>query len=124
VTQSSRATVRRILIVEDEWLIADLLEHVLVDAGFGISGQVGRVKDALALIEVAEFDGALLDVRLNGELSFPIARRLIERNIPFLFLTGHITADVPDEFRRQIFLKKPVGVDALIAHVNALFEAP
>ncbi|WP_261404766.1 response regulator [Chenggangzhangella methanolivorans] len=80
----------RILLVEDEAMIAMLVEDMLLDGGAEVVGPAGGVKAALAVIaETDAIDGALLDVNLGGEQSFEVADALAARNIPFVFVTGY-----------------------------------
>jgi DNA-binding response OmpR family regulator len=78
----------RVLVVEDTFLIAVDLADQLTDSGYQVVGPVSTVKHALETMDGAELDGALLDVNLDGERSFPIAELLAARGIPFIFLTG------------------------------------
>lgn len=80
---------KRVLVVEDEMLIALLVEDMLVDAGCILIGPFARVSDALAAAKTEVIDLALLDVNVAGEKVFPVAHALEERGVPFLFLTGY-----------------------------------
>ena len=99
---------RRILIVEDAFLIAlDLCEQ-LESCGCTVAGPAGRLRRALDLAEHEELDGAVLDVNLAGELSFPVAAALAARNIPYVFLTGYDDdAAFPPEYRNIVRIAKP-----------------
>jgi DNA-binding response OmpR family regulator len=109
-----------VLIVEDEWLIAEMLQEALKDAGFEIRGPAPRVSEALDLIAANGLDAAVLDVSLRGESSFPIARALAERAIPFAFMTGYVNKDFPEEFKDRPVLNKPVDVRKLVSCVQSL----
>lgn len=99
----------RILIVEDEFLLADELERRLGDLGAVILGPVGTVADALEQIAAGQqIDGAILDVNLDGESIFPAAELLIERHTPFIFTTGYERSAIPDRFAEVICCEKPV----------------
>jgi DNA-binding response OmpR family regulator len=111
---------RRILVVEDEWLIADELENMLGALGYEIMGPVPRGADALALLADGVADAAVLDISLDGHYSFPVAAELIRRKIPFLFLSGYTRSDIPAEFRHAPLLAKPVSLERLAAEMNAL----
>ena len=74
----------RVLVVEDEWLIADEVCHQLLKAGYRVAGPVPSVRDALPFID--EVDAALLDYSLNDENSYQIAEQLAAHDIPFAFL--------------------------------------
>ena len=84
----------RIMIVEDEALVALIVEDLLTDFGCQISGSFGAVDDALAfLVDAAapppSLDGAVLDVNIGGTMVFPVAERLRAAGIPFVFATGY-----------------------------------
>ena len=97
----------RILIVEDEMLVAMNIEDMLLDLGHEVAGLAGRLEPALALAREAEIDVAMLDVNLAGEQSFPVADALIERGVPFLFATGYGLKGIPERYRDRPVLQKP-----------------
>jgi DNA-binding response OmpR family regulator len=78
----------RILIVEDESLIADLLQEMLEDLDCQVVGPAATVADAIAAIEAAKVDAGILDLVLKGERCEPVAAALRARGIPFVFATG------------------------------------
>ena len=96
-----------ILIIEDESLVMMLIEDTLVDLGCAIAGTASRVDDAMAKVSSLNFDAAILDVNLNGVESFPIAEKLLERGIPFVFATGYGQAGIPESLRGIPTLAKP-----------------
>jgi len=101
-------------VVEDMFLVADVIDMVLQDRGCQVVGPVPRLQRALELARGEPLDGAILDVNLAGELSFPVAAALAERGIPFFFLTGYDdVALFPPEYRSQARLMKPFEDDAL-----------
>lgn len=105
---------RRILIVEDEALVSMLLETMLGDAGYGISGPAASVDDALALLEGGERpDAAILDVNLDGREVFPVAERLDALNIPFVFSTGYGEGGLPSRWQGRQTLHKPYTEDGV-----------
>jgi CheY-like chemotaxis protein len=97
----------RVLIVEDEMLVAMNIEDMLLDLGHEVAGLAGRLDAAMALAREAEFDLAMLDVNLAGETSFPVAEILASRGIPFLFATGYGIKGVAEEYRTYPVLQKP-----------------
>jgi len=103
----------RIFVVEDEGLIALMIEDMLEDLGCEVAGSVSSVSQALGwLAEGGEFDGALLDVNLGGEHVFPIAEALAARGSPFAFTTGY--GEIPDpRFAAAPILGKPIRREAL-----------
>lgn len=99
---------RRILIVEDESLVAMLLETILDDMGCETVGPISTVAEAVALIEGGEaLDGALLDVNVAGVEVFPVAAALDARGVPFVFSTGYGEGGLPEEWKGRITLQKP-----------------
>jgi len=80
---------QKILLIEDEWLIADFISAMLEDMECTVSGPVATVVDALTAIAAGNIDCALLDANLNGECSAPIADALVAKGIPFIVVTGY-----------------------------------
>jgi DNA-binding NtrC family response regulator len=103
----ARERKHRILVVEDEAMISMLLEDMVLDCGGELVGPVARFDDALVLAHKAEFGVAVLDLNLNGTLSYPIAEVIRERGIPVIFATGYGADGVPDRFRDCPTLQKP-----------------
>jgi CheY-like chemotaxis protein len=104
-----------VLVLVDEWLIAELLQDALVEAGYRVLGPVSRVHEALQLLENSTPNIAVLDVSLRGETSFEVARALAERSIPFVFMTGYVSNDLMGEFRGRPVLNKPVDDAKLLS---------
>jgi CheY-like chemotaxis protein len=104
---------RRILIVEDEALIAMMEEDFLEELGWDVVGWASATERALALARDADIDAALLDVNLGGQDSFAVADILSERHIPFVFATGYGADGVADRFRDVPTLTKPFRRDEL-----------
>ncbi len=97
----------RILVVEDEMLVAMNIEDMLLDLGHEVAGLASRLEPALSLAREGSFDLAMLDVNLAGEASFPVADALRERGIPFLFATGYGAQGIAEEYRSAPVLQKP-----------------
>ena len=97
----------RVLIVEDEGLVAMLMEIFLEDLGCTVVGSAARLEEALSKSRDLDFDLAVLDVNLAGTLSYPLAQDLRERDIPFVFTTGYGVSGLPDELKDSIVLTKP-----------------
>ena len=106
---------RRILVVEDDYLIAEDVREELQKAGAIVAGPVPSVSEALRLLEgEPSLDAAVLDVNLrDGERSVPIAEALEARAIPFLFATGYNSVDIPFEWQRFRIEMKPLRVLAV-----------
>jgi CheY-like chemotaxis protein len=110
----------RILVAEDEPLVAMLLEDVLLDAGATIMGPVGTVAEALALLAVDRPDAAVLDLNLSGETCLAIADWLADAGVPFLVATGY-GGDAPlPRHTGVLVLQKPYDPVALIEALNRL----
>ena len=113
-----------VLIVEDNFLLAEVTKDLLEEQGCCVVGPVGQLDSGLALAREAELDGAILDINLHGEFSFAIADVLRTRNIPFVFVTGYRDLTiVPCALRTAPRLDKPVNDDRLIESVSELFKA-
>ena len=108
------------LIVEDESLVAMLIEDALTEANIPVFGLASRVSQAMELIRENSPDGALLDVNLGGEPVFPVARTLAAQGIPFLFLTGYSEAGLPAEFGTRLVLQKPLAVETILSAIAGL----
>lgn len=88
-------------------MVAMLLEGLLLELGCHVVEVAARVDIALAAIAERPFDIAILDVNLEGELSYPVADELELRGIPFLFVTGYGAQAIPQKYRRHTILQKP-----------------
>jgi DNA-binding response OmpR family regulator len=97
----------RVLIVEDEFLAAILLEEELRLAGCDTVGPFYTLAQARSAAKTERFDLVVLDINLNGEMVYPLARDLLARGIPFIFLSGYATRDLPKEFQDHPRLSKP-----------------
>jgi len=97
----------RILLVEDDGLIALATEYMLQDAGAVVVGPASSVRAALMLVEDCRIDVALLDVRLGSENVFPVADMLAANAIPFVFLSGHGEDGLPPHLAGRPCLTKP-----------------
>jgi CheY-like chemotaxis protein len=106
---------RRVLVVEDEYVMAQDLRQELEDAGAVVLGPVPTVADALDLLAYeAEPDAALLDVSLGGEMVFPVADVLRERGVPFMFATGYDQWSLPQAYTDVPRCEKPFDVERCI----------
>jgi CheY-like chemotaxis protein len=104
---------KRILSVEDEYFVADDVRHLLEQAGAVVLGPVPSIEAGMSLIDQHSIDGAILDIRLEGETVFPIADRLQQQDIPFVFATAHLDADIPERFGGYLLTGKPGELDAI-----------
>lgn len=111
----------RVLVVEDEFVIALDLAQQLEEAGFQVSGPASNEAKALSLIDQEPPDIALLDINLGcGTTSYGIARRLIARHIPFAFLSGYSGVQIDAEFTDVPVLAKPCPIDMVMEVMQAM----
>ena len=106
---------RRVLLVEDEYFLADDLAKALAELGAEVVGPVASVDDALDLIEAGErIDAAVLDLNLGGEMSTRVADALEERGVPFVFATGYDAAAIPPRHAGVPRCEKPVSPEGIL----------
>ena len=107
---------RRILVVEDDWLIiADLVQE-LEASGAHVIGPIPTLEQALKkLDEMPDMSGAILDVNLRGQMVFPLAAELRRRNIPFVFATAYDNGGFPEAYRDVPLINKGAKVDQIAA---------
>jgi DNA-binding response OmpR family regulator len=111
---------RRILIVEDEAMIAMLIQDILESAGARVIGLAATVNDALQVIEQQRPDAVTLDGNLNDEMSGPIAARLKELNVPYLVVTGYVQRALADaDLAGAPQLEKPFTASTLLKAATA-----
>lgn len=113
----------RILIVEDEYYLAADLAQALTALGAQIVGPVATVADAQLMLDRQHIEGAVVDVNLRGEMSFPIADRLEAAGIRYVITTGYDAAAIPHRFRTVPRLEKPYRADAVAALLDLASEA-
>jgi PAS domain S-box-containing protein len=111
---------KRILIVEDEPLVAMELESNLTAAGCEVIGPAGTLEQAKSLVAQREFDAALVDVNLAGHTVDEIAAALTQKNCPFAFVTGYGREALPRGFQDAVLLGKPFGGTQVLAAVEVL----
>ena len=110
-----------ILIVEDEPLIAMMLEDFLDSLGHRVHGTCDNVECALDETEKGGFDLAILDVNLKGENVWPVATKLREKKVPFVIATGGHVDPPPPEFKDAPVIEKPYTVDRVTPAIEAAF---
>lgn len=113
----------RVLVIEDEVLVAMGMEMTLVEAGYLVVGPVGRFDQAMQAAQAEEADVALLDVNLRGAEVYPVADQLSARGIPFVFLTGYDRTTLPARFAERQVVRKPFQRDELLSTLKALTTA-
>jgi DNA-binding response OmpR family regulator len=112
---------RNILVVEDEPLIAMMLEDFLESLGHAVTATCESVADAMAEADKGGFDLAILDVNLKGESVWPVAERLREKNVPFVIATGGHVDPPPAQFADVPVIEKPYTVDRVTPALEAAF---
>ena len=103
----------RVFVVEDEGVVALMIEDLLLDLGCEIAASVSQLADACRMAPATQADLALLDVNLGGELVFPVAEILRERKMPLVFSTGYGASGLPPKFSRYPVLAKPFSASDL-----------
>ena len=113
---------RSILVVEDEPLIAMMLEDFLESLGHSIHQTCDNLSDALVAVEMDGFDVAILDVNLKGEAVWPVAERLRAKNIPFVIASGGHVEPPPAAFAHAPLLDKPYTIDRITPALEEAIE--
>lgn len=114
----------RILVVEDEYMLADELRTELTDAEAIVIGPVGAVEAACELVHAdPKIDGAILDLNLRGEMVYPVADLLVERGVRFLFTTGYDQAVIPFRFAGIVRCEKPISMHQVIREIGRVVHA-
>jgi CheY-like chemotaxis protein len=101
---------RRLMVVEDEALVAMMMVGFVEELGFRSCGPFANIKEAAAAVRNGSCDGAVLDVNLGGELVYPVADLLTDLGVPFVFVTGYSSDLVDERFNDVPILQKPVQV--------------
>ncbi|HEX4080500.1 MAG TPA: response regulator [Rhizomicrobium sp.] len=114
----------KILIVEDEWLIAQFLEEVLEGLGYHVLGPVPSVREALTIVVSEMPDAAILDISLGQENSLAVADELMRKKIPFVFSSGYMRVDLPEPYSDCAILSKPISESELGKSLRSLVHRP
>ena len=118
--QAPRLSGKRVLLVEDEYYIADDLRRTLIAAGAKVVGPYATLAKAQGALDRNGFDCAVIDLNLHGESAIPIADRLIEDGKSFAIATGYGSAAVPDRFNEVPRIEKPFDPPAVLKLVEQL----
>jgi CheY-like chemotaxis protein len=110
---------RRVLLVEDEYLLAKWMTDEFGRLGIETVGPVKSVERALEIAHGEHLDGAVLDIEVSGDLVFPVADALRVRGVPFVFTSGYDRQAIPEQYRDVVFCPKPVSPTEV---VHALFS--
>ena len=114
---------RKVLIVEDEFLVAALIEDILLDNGCEVVAMASRLDEAVEKAKSLVIDVAIIDVNLNGQHSVPVAEALAERDIPFVLATGYGANGLPKSFPKAPMLQKPFQQEDLEQTIRGALAA-
>ncbi len=120
MTETAGLAGLRVLVVEDDMLIAIYIEDALRDLGCVVVGPVGKLDAAMRMADCEVLDAAILDVNIRGGHVFPVADRLRARGIPFALASGYGDWALPEAFRNQPRLTKPFTEQELEAQMLSL----
>jgi two-component sensor histidine kinase/CheY-like chemotaxis protein len=110
----------RVMIVEDEPLVAMAMSDLMAELGLTVVGPFGRVGQAIAALKESSINAALLDINLAGELVYPLADILLADNVPFVFVTGYGSESIDRRYANVRVLQKPIKRDML----QSIFARP
>ena len=112
---------KRILIVEDEYYLAEDCAQEIVRHGMQVVGPIGKVESALQTLAQDGPDGAIIDLNLQGELAFKVVQALRDRGVPFIVYTGYSKLAFPERLAETVIVEKPMGVkDAVLKLMECL----
>jgi PAS domain S-box-containing protein len=114
----------KILLVEDEVIVGLFMQDLLKESGFEPSEPHRTLADAIAAANAERFDAAVLDMNLNGEQVYPLADRLTQQSVPFVFVTGYAATVVVERFSHIPLLQKPIEPQMLSALLDRLTSSP
>jgi DNA-binding response OmpR family regulator len=109
---------RRILVLEDEYFLADDLAEALRSAGAEVIGPAAGADEAMAMIAAAAPDLAVLDINIKGEMSFVVADELARRGLPFVFATGYDPRSIPERHAGRLLWQKPFDIAELVGRLS------
>jgi len=112
----------RVLVVEDEYFVAVLIEEILESAGCVVMGPIPRLSEALDAVGHDDYDAAVLDVNLAGERINPVADALSERHVPFLFVTGYGANALPSDYAERPCVHKPLRMGELLSALSNILK--
>lgn len=118
---------KRVLIVEDEPIIAFLLEDMIDDLGMTVAGRASTLEEARELARAPSYDAAIMDINLHGQMSYPAAELLARQGVPLVFVSGYARDGVPPGLANAPLVAKPYQphqIAAALASVLGLRERP
>jgi CheY-like chemotaxis protein len=113
-----------VLVVEDEPLIGFVLQDLIEEVGGHVVAHATTLSEAEQLADIEGFDLAILDINLNGEMSYPAARRLAAQKRPFFFVTGYAHLKVPEDLSEVPVLDKPYTRAAILRTAERVLDRP
>jgi DNA-binding NarL/FixJ family response regulator len=113
----------RILLVEDEYLVALEMQNMIRMLGGEVVGPAGRIDDAMQLAREGGIDGAVVDLNTDGEVTMRLIELLASRNVPFVVTTGYDSSVLPPHLKPVAFLTKPISLARLKAVAGRLRAA-
>lgn len=113
------AAAPRVLVVEDDYLVATELATILRESGAQVLGPVASAAECLRIARQQVPDCVLLDINLRGELAFSLADELRARGIETIFTTGYDSSVLPERLQTSVCLRKPLDLPSLITHIRA-----
>jgi DNA-binding response OmpR family regulator len=115
---------RRVLVIEDEYFLADDIERTLSALGARVLGPFGELKEATDLVDRdIAIDAAVVDINLRNEMVFPLARILRARKVPFVFTTGYDSSSVDVEFQDVRVWEKPLDIAAMARELTSMIKS-
>jgi CheY-like chemotaxis protein len=112
-----------VLLIEDEAMIRMMIADMVESLGHRVAAEAGDISQATELARTAVFDLAILDVNLQGAMSFPIAEALTARQIPFIVASGYDSNVTSDRYGQQLVIQKPFTIDTLESAIVQTMQA-
>jgi CheY-like chemotaxis protein len=113
-----------VLVIEDEYFLADDIARALRELGARIVGPVGELEDAASLVDAdVAIDAAVVDINLRSDMVFPLARALRARKVPFVFTTGYDRKSIEAEFGDVRLWEKPLDIPAMARELAGMITA-
>ncbi|ALD99942.1 MULTISPECIES: response regulator [Pseudomonas] len=112
----------KVLLVEDETMLATLMEMMLDDLGFATAYHASTLNEGIEYARNGEYDLAILDINIIGGDSFPIAAAIADRGIPFMFCSGYGRLGIPDAWLDRRCVAKPFSAEQLSQALSELLE--
>jgi CheY-like chemotaxis protein len=114
---------RRVLVIEDEYFLAEDIASALRDLGARIVGPVGALEEAASLVEAdIAIDAAVVDINLQSDMVFPVVRTLRARKVPVVFTTGYDRKSIDAEFHDVLLWEKPLDIPAMALDLAGLIK--